>query len=97
MCIDKWKEAVLCKESYRYIDMDHINDTPSSQGPERIVRKLSFSSFFMFITRYKLKEMSKTIFFIVFIMLLIKKRQKHDKINFFSVCVIRSEKKKHDG
>ena len=30
MCIDKWKQAVLFKESYRYIDLDHINDIPSS-------------------------------------------------------------------
>ena len=29
--IDKWKQAVLFKESYRYIDMPHINDTPISQ------------------------------------------------------------------
>ena len=29
MCIDKWKQAVLFKESYRYMDMYHINDTPS--------------------------------------------------------------------
>ena len=29
MCIDKWKQAVLFKESYQYIDMDHFNDTPT--------------------------------------------------------------------
>ena len=28
ICSDKWKQAVLFKESYRYIDMPHINDTP---------------------------------------------------------------------
>ena len=30
ICIDKWKQAVLFKESYRYIDMPHINDTPTT-------------------------------------------------------------------
>ena len=28
MCIDKWKQAVLFEESYRYIDMENIDDTP---------------------------------------------------------------------
>ena len=28
MRIDKWKQAVLFEESYRYIDMPHNNDTP---------------------------------------------------------------------
>ena len=27
--IDKWKQAVLFKESYRYVDMPHINDSPT--------------------------------------------------------------------
>ena len=29
MCIDKWKQAVLFNQSYRLIDMDLIDDTPS--------------------------------------------------------------------
>ena len=28
MCIDNWKQAVLFAESYWYINMGHINDTP---------------------------------------------------------------------
>ena len=32
MCIDRWKQTVLFKESNsRHIDMVHINDTPSIQ------------------------------------------------------------------
>ena len=30
MCIDKWKQAVMFEYSYRYIDMDHVNDTSTN-------------------------------------------------------------------
>ena len=32
MCIDKWKQAVLFEESYQYINMGHINDTPGDDS-----------------------------------------------------------------
>ena len=31
--IDKWKQAVLFEESYQYIDMPHINDSPTNYKP----------------------------------------------------------------
>ena len=36
--IDKWKHAVLFKESYRYIDMPHINDTPTESVGGSVAR-----------------------------------------------------------
>ena len=43
MCINNWKHCILFEESYRYIDIGHIDDTPTCRFEYTYARPWGFT------------------------------------------------------